>query len=380
VSVSFLQGLQWTPTPVLSQINSHFPEAGVSMVQMLVTGPSFVAMFMAIVSGWLVQKISMKTLLLAAGAVAGATGLLPLLADSFPLLFCSRLVYGAVLGLSCALSTAIVARYFTGKERTQVMGVQAASIGVSMVIINLLSGWVGQFGFRYSYFIYIIGFISLVLIACFLPAEEKSSSEAKEKIHINGTVFKVAFWGILEFFFLITFATNIAMHITENISTDSTLSGIATGLFAAAQIVIGLLLGFAVRVFKKYTIPASMLCFSAGALLLICFSTSRAALCIGAVLCGFSQGMFVPQAMTEVSNAVLPKAAAMAAAVLTCGQCIGQVISPFALNTICRLVFGSVNTNHIYLLAIIGMTVSAAGVALSIKHTSKLMDSKENKR
>jgi MFS family permease len=93
-----------------------------------------------------------------------------------------------------------------------------------------------------------------------------------------------------------------------------------------------------------------MLSFAFGAILLILFSSNMVMLMIGAVFCGFSQGMFIPQAMCEITNAVDPVSTAMAAACFTCAMCIGQLISPTVLNTLSQLIFKDVTTSHVYLL------------------------------
>ena len=52
-------------------IQEHFPEVGVSFVQMLVTVPTFLSIVVAIVSGGLVVKVSKKKMLIFAGLTAG---------------------------------------------------------------------------------------------------------------------------------------------------------------------------------------------------------------------------------------------------------------------------------------------------------------------
>ena len=124
VCISFLQGLQFGPSPVLAAISEHYPNVSRSMVQMLITAPSLVGMVFALLCGVLVTKISKKKLLLAAAFVAFAVGMVPLFTDSFPVLFAMRTIYGFSLGLATALNTAVVAEWFTGDERVIAMGVQ----------------------------------------------------------------------------------------------------------------------------------------------------------------------------------------------------------------------------------------------------------------
>ncbi len=105
--ISFIQGLQYCVAPVLEQIRQHFPDTAVSLVQMLITAPALLAMAVAVISGWLVVKVSKKKMLVVAGFLAGVLGFVPLLADDFRLLLLSRTLYGIPLGLATALNTAV---------------------------------------------------------------------------------------------------------------------------------------------------------------------------------------------------------------------------------------------------------------------------------
>ena len=361
VCISFLQGLQYTVSPVLNQIQEHYPKVDVSLVQMLITAPSLLAMIIAVISGWLVIKISKKKLLLFASLVAGISGIIPFLADSFGLWLFSRVFFGVALGLATALNTAVVADFFEGEERVAAMGIQAASVGAGMFVETTLSGFLGNYGFIYVNFVHSIGFISMILLALLLPDTGKVKT-GNNKILLNKKVFYISFLGALEFLFLISFTTNISMHLSGSLAGSASVSGILTGIFSGSQILMGLLLGYITRITRKHTLPIAMLSFAFGAILLILFSSNMVMLMIGAVFCGFSQGMFIPQAMCEITNAVDPISTAMAAACFTCAMCIGQLISPTVLNTLSQLIFKDVTTSHVYLLSAIFMTVIAVVV------------------
>ena len=82
-AISFIQGLQYCVSPVLGQIQEHYADVDVSFIQMLITAPALMSMIVAVLSGWLVIKISKKKLLIFGSLVAGVTGFLPFLSDSF---------------------------------------------------------------------------------------------------------------------------------------------------------------------------------------------------------------------------------------------------------------------------------------------------------
>lgn len=365
VAISFIQGLQYCVSPVLGQIREYYSDVEISLVQMLITAPALISMFVALLSGWLVVKISKKKLLIFGSFVAGITGFLPFLSENFMLLFVSRTLYGIGLGLATALNTAVVAEFFEGDERVSVMGIQAASIGAGMVIVTTVGGMLGANSFQNAYWINIIGFISMLLIAGFLPETGKARVTTTEKLQLNKEVFKISALGMIEFLFLITFTTNIAMHLSGSLKGDTAVSGNLIGIFSGAQIVMGVILGAVVKVTKKYTLPTAMLSFSVGAFLLILFPSDFIMLMIGAILCGVSQGMFVPQAMVEVSCAVKPVATAMASACFTCAICFGQLISPTVLNAVSKLVFGEITATNVYMISAVGMAAVAGIVFIT---------------
>lgn len=238
-----------------------------------------------------------------------------------------------------------------------------------MVIINTVGGLLGASGFRNSYYINIIGFLSMMLIAICLPDTGTVKVTNTEKITLTKEVFRVSFFGMLEFLFLITFTTNIAMHLSGSLAGDTTVSGNLTGIFSGSQIVAGIILGGVTRITKRYTLPAAMFSFTAGAVLLTLFPSGFLMLAAGAMLCGLSQGIFVPTAMVEASNAVKANSVAMASAVFTCAMSLGQLISPTLLNTAARTVFGEANTTYVYLIAAAGMAIAASAAVIWKKRT-----------
>lgn len=369
VCISFCQGLQYSISPVLNQIQTHYMDVDVSMIQMLITAPALLAMVVALLAGRLVVFISKKKLLVFASFMAGMTGFLPYLADSFSLLLFSRTLFGVALGLATALNTAVVAEHFKGEERVGAMGVQGASVGMGMLLATTLGGKLGAHHFEYSYLVHSIGLISCILILWLLPDTGKTIVTKTEKIKLNKKVYQISFLGLLEFLFLITFTTNIAMHLSGNLAGNSSVVGILIGVFSGIQIVIGLILGKITKVTKQYTLSISMLSFSLGAVLLILFPSNYFFLLVGALFCGLSQGMFIPQAMCNISEAVSEASTAFAAACFTVFICIGQLSSPTVLNGVSKLLFGSVTTTNVYGIAAVAMCV--ASILLTIKITKR---------
>lgn len=359
IAISFLQGLQFTVSSVLGDIAKHYPDVPVSLIQMTITGPALLSMIVSLASGWLVLKISKKKLLVFGAMEAGIMGFLPFLADSFPLLLGTRVLFGICLGIATTMNVAVVAEFFEGSARVKAMGIQAASIGAGMAVINFVVGLLGQISFQTSYWINMIAFLCMAILMTFLPDTGRAKPAKGEKIQLNARVYILDLFTIVEFLFVITITTNIAMHLDGSLAGSSSVSGTVTSCFAAAQICIGLVLGLVVKLTRKYTLAVAMASFAIGALLIALNPASLPLLGIGAAFCGFSQGMFVPTAATEMTNVVNPVSAAMASATLTIAMNLGQFISPTLVNGMTKGILGEATTTNVYLLGSVCMAITA---------------------
>lgn len=92
------------------------------------------------------------------------------------------------LGWCTSLNAAVVSEFFEGEERVAAMGVQAASVGAGMTLLSALSGILGKYGFRGSYFTNLVAFLCFAVIALFLPDTGLEKETENEKVGINGKV------------------------------------------------------------------------------------------------------------------------------------------------------------------------------------------------
>ena len=356
-AIALINGLQHSLSPVLSSVHAYYPGVDVSLIQMLVTVPTLMAVVVALLTGWLALYISKKKIFLFAALVAGVTGLVPLLSDSFWTLFLFRALYGVALGIVVSLVTALVADFFDGAERVQVMGVQGASVGAGMVLVTTLAGIVGRTDFHNTYYLSILGFVAFFAILLLLPEVPVKRAEGGEKkrIRLNAEVWRMAAFLFAEGFFIIVYTTNLSMHLAGALKGDTAVAGMITGVFSAAQILMGVLLGRISRITGRYTLPVAMFALAAGYLLLVFFPGNLPILLVSAVFCGYSQSVYCAKAMAEVTTVVDQDSTPMASSLMTCALCLSQFVSPVVIGGVSRLFFGEVTTTGAYLLGSIGI-------------------------
>lgn len=355
VVMSLLTGSYYCIAPVLGSISEAFPEVSTSNVQMLVTVPNLLSMVIGVIAGWLVVKFSKKQLLLAGMGITFCFGFLPFFLKSFALIMISRTLLGIGVGLVIPINTAIISEHFEGNEKSTMMGIQSACVGLGMTVMNLMAGWLGNFGYRYSFFIYVLSFLGAVVLSFLIPETGKAVPTKTEKISLNKKALMFSAYGLLQMIFLMAFTTNIAMHIGGAYAGNTSISGTVTSVFSVGQLLIGLSFGLLTRVTKRLTLPVSTLCGGVGLLLLLLFPGSLPMLFAGALFCGFCQGIFIPQAFVEVTNCVPEVASTLASGCLNIFTSIGQLVSPYVLNAVAMLLFGNESTNSVYTISSIGM-------------------------
>lgn len=367
VMISLSQGLQYTVAPVLNQVQQYYADVPASLVQLLVTAPALASMVMALISGWLVTKISKKRLILAGCFLMGATGLLPALCDRFTLLLLSRLLMGVGMGLLMSLSTAVIAEQFEGAERTSAMGLQGASAGAGVLLASGLAGLVGRTDFHCIYMIHLQAFVSMAGLAFCLPETGVTCLQADEALRINGRVLRLCALTFLEAVLLSAFTTNIALHLAGQASVVTARAGRLTAVFSLTQILAGMMLGAISTRTKELTLPLSVGLCAAGGYLLTRSADRMPLLILGAVLFGLSQGFFIPRAMFEASEMVSAASVALASACLTLSINIGQFISPSVLNALAAALDNQSSTQGVFkIVAMVGMVTAAAAAAIQM--------------
>ena len=187
-----------------------------------------------------------------------------------------------------------------------------------------------------------------------VPVKRAEGGE-KKRIRLNAEVWRMAAFLFAEGFFIIVYTTNLSMHLAGALKGDTAVAGMITGVFSAAQILMGVLLGRISRITGRYTLPVAMFALAAGYLLLVFFPGNLPILLVGAVFCGYSQSVYCAKAMAEVTTVVDQDSTPMASSLMTCALCLSQFVSPVVIGGVSRIFFGEVTTTGAYLLGSIGI-------------------------
>lgn len=204
-------------SPALARIGIAFPEAPKTLVKLVLTLPSLVMIPFSLLSGWLSLRMNRKALLLCGLAIYLAAGVGAGFATSIAQLLVIRGVFGAGLGLIMPLSTTLIADFFAEEERQKMMGLSGAVTNIGGVLFLTASGWLACLSWRWSFAVYALALVSLLLAIVGLPAAApRPVAEAPAvKAKPGRAVLGIAALAVLLMVAFYTVPTNLALFISH---------------------------------------------------------------------------------------------------------------------------------------------------------------------
>ncbi len=322
-------------SPVIADISAQFPDVDISLVQMIITIPSLMAIFMTLIAGKLASRFYKRTLILTAMAliILGAFLSLFLNGSVYALLFCTA-VMGIGVGTLVTVTADIICDYYEGSERNFMMGLQSAFIGGGAMVFTLLGGWLSQFGWKKVYYSFLLLIPCFIFCLLWLPKGKlEKKMEKKEKRRLPGYVW---FMSVAVFFFMAfqnTYNTNVSLYLSETQLGNATMAGVATSVNSLAGVIVGCLLGKIMSKLKKYTLSLSYLCVVLG-LIVTYIGGSVIVIVIGGFLVGMGFAIYPPATTCLVSEAVPDAQRSMALGISFSLNNIGGAMSPVIVNTL----------------------------------------------
>lgn len=192
--------------------------------RLMLTLPSLVIAILAPFLGHLIFKYGKKRaviIALIAFSISGSTGLY--LQDIEMLLF-SRALFGICVATLMIVSTSLIGDYFKEKDRHTFMGYQSAFMALGGVVFVIGGGVLSDISWRYSFGIYLIGFL-LVPLAITQLKEVIVKDEEDIDIEINSNMFYIYF---LAFFYMLIFfilPTQIPFLLIETFKASGSFAG-----------------------------------------------------------------------------------------------------------------------------------------------------------
>lgn len=321
--------------PILAEVGKFFPEASDSAIQIVLTLINLTTLPMMFLEPLLEPKITKRNIAVIGTALMLIGGLMPQILNSqLWMLYAASVVIGAGLSLVVVTSSSLISDYFTGLDKSRVMGFQSIFVSIGGTIIAKGSGlFTAMAGWKRGYLVFLIALPIIIIVMLTVPKGETTKPVAKGegKGGISGSMIYFGVLCLITGIFVATFNTNIAMYLDRKGIGDASTAGTVASIMQVIGIVGGLLLGNTVKFLKRFTIGAAILLMAVGTAM-VGFSTSLPMICIGAAVVGFGFAIRNPGAVTFAANMVPAAQASIAIAIVSASYNVGNFISAYIVN------------------------------------------------
>lgn len=344
--------------PALPAIGSALEEVsqGGLGIRLILTVPAFFVALSAPFIGYVVDKIGRKSVLSISLLACGLGGLSGFIAATLAVLLTGRAVVGiAVAGVMVSVTT-LVADYYTGEERSRMMGYQAGVAGLTETMLILVVGVLADISWRASFVIYLLPLLVLPLVLVVIReptadeqceenpppvgepgtcigasiAEEGGSaadSSKAEPVPVKFIIFIYGLTILAEILFTIA-PVQLPFYLQETNGATASQIGLALSLVSLSFAVSATLYGrVASRLDHVSVLLVAFSLFGLG-FSLVALGNSVIILYLGLIAAGFGLGMLIPNLYVWLANEVPQAIRGRVLGGFTTALYLGQFLSP----------------------------------------------------
>jgi MFS family permease len=360
--------------PALSEIALSFPHIPATQIKALLTAPSLSMVCIAPFIGKIIQKTGKKNLLLVGllcyllGGMGGA------ITSDFYTLFCTRILLGVGIGILMPMANGLIAEYYSGKERLQLMGWASSATNFFGIASNLLVGYLAIYNWRYGLAIYAMALPVLLLVIAHIPSRRATAvaknTSTKLPFHVYG-------WGLAMFLIMMgiyAVPVNIALFITENKLGGPREAGLVMACLSVSGIIAGLLGVRARALLGRYFVFAMLTLITAGYVLLTSLISLPTAI-ISLLAIGLGSGFIMPYLIYSATSSVPDSSAVGTMGIIATAASLGQFATPVILDGIAYQL-GDSSTHFVFQLVGIATGIAALVCLVRNRFTNTVLNPK----
>jgi MFS family permease len=327
-----------TIAPALPSMQAHFSEveSAAMWIRFVLTTPALFIVIAAPLAGLFVDRWGRRPLIMPAILLYGVAGSSGLYLESLGMILAGRALLGIAVAGVMTTATTLIADYYEGTVRAEVMGWQAAFMSLGGMVFLVSGGFLADISWRWPFTIYLFAFLLIPLVLLFLPepdispAESTSETLSQKKTGLRQWILPGFIYGIL--FTASTLFYIIPLQIPFYLELVFGTGASATGMAIAVATLFGIFTSFGygrIRArFGYVTILGITFALYASGFLLIGLAGSYPVIIAGLAFCGLGMGLLYPNLNMWLTSETPVAIRGRAVSGFTTAIFLGQFLSP----------------------------------------------------
>lgn len=348
LSISLILTATTSISSTIPLMQETFKDCPLALVEMVTMVPSLTCLVFVLLSGTISEKIGSKQTVILGLFISAVCGSIPMYVNYFSIILLSRMGLGIGLGLFNSLAISLISDFFTGDERTKLIGFQSAFQGLGGAMLTYFAGQLLNINWHMSFSIYLVAVPILILFTLFVPQpkEKKDTKVKHQKVNIR----------IWKYVMLLFIAMIVYNAIYLKLPTLLIEKGMGTAvdaslLLSVAQIggmVAGFIFGYLYKRVKQNIVIYALVLMSIS-FLLSAFTNTLAIIGLCTLLTGISFSLFVPYIFNRVAEISSSAAQTTATSLLIVGAQLAALISPYCLQMLGKIPLLASQVSQVFL-------------------------------
>ncbi|CAA9448175.1 MAG: hypothetical protein AVDCRST_MAG02-613 [uncultured Rubrobacteraceae bacterium] len=330
-----------TISPSLPGIQEQFsgtPNAEL-LTRLVLTMPALFIAICAPLAGTLVDRLGRKPVLLVSVVLYGLAGGSGLVLGNLYTILVGRALLGIAVAGVMTSATTLITDYYSGQERSRVLGIQAAFMGLGGVAFLTFGGFLAGVDWRGPFAIYLIALLLAPLVALRLVEPSRYASEEGSKeggddhggqeptgtARLLAVIYTLAIVGMIVFYMV---PTQLPFYFENLLGIGATGSGLAIALLSLFQSFTSLSYGSLRARLGYRTVAIITFALIGVGYALIGLAGSLPLALLGLVVGGSGVGLLLPNLNNWVSSGTPVAVRGRALGGLTSTIFLGQFLSP----------------------------------------------------
>lgn len=322
--------------PILAVLAATFPGDELK-INLLVSIPPLVIIPTTLLIGRLSYYVSRKTLLTIGQILYIIGGVGAAWFQNIDYILAMRVILGIGCGIVYPIVPTLIAQFYSGHERTKMMGWGNAVGGMIAMLMTLAAGVLGTIGWHWPFYLDLFFVIVLVMQLRYLPkvpAEKdmpelqalRLSDGARAAVRIDYRAWLCIGLMMLSMTFGMVYLLKVAMFIAEAGIGDSAAAGLASSVTTGTAFLFAFSFPYAYRVLKRYTVAIPLFAATA-AFYSMYVATALPLVLFGCALFGCYLGYVIPYLQTTVAAITHPLRRTVVLAGLSSAMFAGQALA-----------------------------------------------------